>query len=210
MYEICEENRLTYTFGFSTSIPLKKRTEGLMNQAVEQYAQSKTKQRLFDCFEYQCESWDKKRTLIAKAECHEGGTNLRFTVTNRAGVSTAADGQREYDDYIMRGESEQRMDELKTGLKMDRLSCHRFKANFFRLLLHVAAMNLLNAQRDDWELPEVLRKGQPCTWRTQVIKVAAQIIQSTRRVVVKIAANWPWWGMYEAVAGRALRLLSTA
>ncbi len=86
------------------------------------------------------------------------------------------------------------MDELKTGLKMDRLSCHRFMANFFRLLLHVGAMNLLNAQCDDGELPEVLRKGQPCTWRTQVIKVAAEIVQSTRRVLVKIAANWPLVG----------------
>ncbi len=34
------------------------------------------------------------------------------------------------------------MDELKNGLSMDRLSCHRFMANFFRLLLHTAAMNL--------------------------------------------------------------------
>ena len=39
MYEICEENGLTYTFGFSTNPRLKKLTEGLMNQAVEQYAQ---------------------------------------------------------------------------------------------------------------------------------------------------------------------------
>lgn len=148
--------------------------------------------------------------MIAKAECHDQGTNLRFTVTNRPGILTAADGEREYDDYIRRGESEQRMDELKTGLKMDRLSCHRFLANFFRLLLHTAAMNLLNAVRDNGQLPEVLRRGQPCTWRTLVIKVAATVVQSTRRVVVKVAANWPWWGMYQRVAGRSLQFLSTA
>ena len=71
-----------------------------------------------------------------------------------------------YDDYILRGESEQRMDELKNGLHMDRLSCHRFMANFFRLLLHVAAFNLLNAMRDDPQLPELLVAAQPCTWRT--------------------------------------------
>ncbi len=102
------------------------------------------------------------------------------------------------------------MDELKSGLKMDRLSCHRFMANFFRLLLYIAAMNLLNAQRDDRELPEVLRKGQPCTWRTLVIKVAATIVQSTRRVVVKLAGNWPWWPMYEAAAHRPLQFFATA
>ena len=84
------------------------------------------------------------------------------------------------------------------------LTCHRFMANFFRLLLHTAAMNLLNATRDDLTLPAVLRVGQPCTWRTHVIKVAAVIVQSTRRIVVRLAAHWPWWPMYQAVGRRAL------
>lgn len=204
MYEICEENHLTYTFGFSTNARLKKLTEGLMEQAVGRYEQSKQKQRLFDCFDYQCESWRHPRRMIAKAECHEQGTNLRFVVTNRPGVAFPDDGRRHYDDYIQRGESEHRMDELKNGLKMDRLSCHRFMANFFRLLEHTAAMNLLNAARDDQSLPEVLRVGQPCTWRTHVIKVAAVIVQSTRRILVKLAAHWPWWPLYQAVGQRAL------
>ena len=94
-------------------------------------------------------------------------------MTNRPGVFSSDDGCREYDHYIQRGESEHRMDELKNGLKMDRLSCHRFMANFFRLILYTAAMNLLNAARDDQSLAEVLRVGQPCTWRTHLIKVAA-------------------------------------
>jgi len=138
MYEICEKNGLTYTFGFATNARLKQLTEGLMEQAVRQYEQTKQKQRLFECFQYQCDSWSHPRTVVAKAECHQQGTNLRFVVSNLPGVSTPEDGQREYDHYIQRGESEQRMDELKNGLAMDRLSCHRFMANFFRLLLHVA------------------------------------------------------------------------
>lgn len=210
MYAVCEQNDLTYTLGFATNERLKKLTEELMTQAVEGYARTKDKQRLFMCFDYQCESWDRPRKVIAKAECHAQGTNLRFVVTNLPGVTCAADGQRQYDAYTMRGESEQRMDELKNGLHMDRLSCHRFKANFFRLLLHTAAMNLLNAQRDDPQLPEVLRKGQPCTWRTLVIKVAATVVQTTRRVLVKLAAHWPWWPAYQTVARRSLRVLSTA
>lgn len=204
MYEICEKHSLTYTFGFAANDRLKAITEPLMQRAVEQYEKTKEKQRLFDCFKYQCGSWSHERTVVAKAECHSAGTNLRFVVTNRANVSTAADGEREYDDYIQRGESEQRMDELKNGLKMDRLSCHRFMANFFRLLLHVAAMNLLNAARDDAAVPAELRVGQPCTWRTKFIKVAATIFQSTRRIVVQLAGHWPWWSLYESVSRRCL------
>ena len=101
------------------------------------------------------------------------------------------------------------MDELKNGLHMDRLSCHRFKANFFRLILHTAAMNLLNAVRDNPQLPKVLRVGQPCTWQRMLIKVAARIVQSTRRVVVELAAQWPWWPMYQSVAGRTLSFTSS-
>jgi len=204
MYKICEENALTYTFGFSTNKRLKRITGALMNRAVEQYQQTGQKQRMFDCFDYQAKTWNHPRRVIAKAECHSIGTNQRFVITNRPGVISSSDGEREYDHYIQRGESEQRMDELKNGLHMDRLSCHRFMANFFRLLLHTAAFNLVNAVRDHQPLPEILRAGQPCTWRTRVIKVAAIICQSTRRIVVKLAGNWPWWHLYQHVAERSL------
>lgn len=45
-----------------------------------------------------------------------------------------------YDDiYVMRGDVENCIKELKQELKADRLSCHRFLANQFRLVLHTAA-----------------------------------------------------------------------
>jgi hypothetical protein len=210
MYEVCEENNLTYTFGFSTNPRLKKRTDDLMQQAVLQHEQIKAKARLFECFSYQCDSWAHPRTVVAKAECHDGGTNLRFVITNLPIEPSPGDwlsdpvARAVYDDYTLRGESEHRMDELKNGLHTDRLSCHRFMANFFRLLLHTAAMNLLNAMRDDPEIPQVLRVGQPCTWRMKLIKVAAQIVQSTRRIIVNLAGNWPGGSVYHAVAQRSL------
>lgn len=204
MYQACEENDLTYTFGFSTNARLKRLTLPLMERARRQHEDTGQKQRLFDCFHYQCDSWQHPRTVVAKAECHDGGTNLRFVVTNRPGVECAGDGEREYDDYVQRGESEHRMDELKNGLHMDRLSCHRFMANFFRLVLHAASFNLLAAARQNDLLPRVLRTGQPCTWRTMVIKVAAVVVQSARRVVVRLSGNWPWWDFYQLVGRRAL------
>jgi hypothetical protein len=209
MYEICEKNGLFYTLGFSSNPRLKKLTAELMKQADEQYQRTKEKARLFQCFPYQCKSWDRSRPIVAKAECHAGGTNLRFVVTNLPEVETSAQGEKTYDDYIQRGESEHRMDELKNGLHMDRLSCHRFMGNFFRLLLHTATFNLLNGVRDDPALPQGMRVGQPCTWRTSLIKVAAEIIQTTRRVIVRVAAQWPWWPTYEAVSVRALAFASS-
>jgi hypothetical protein len=220
MYEVCERNGLSYTLGFSTNTRLKALTAGLMARAVELHGRTGGKARLFACFQYQCDSWPHPRTVIAKAECHGGGTNLRFVTTNLPAAASPPEpdgwpsdpvAREVYDDYTLRGESEQRMDELKNGLHMGRLSCHRFTANFFRLLLHTAAFNLLNAMRDDEEhLPELLRAGQPGTWRTRVIKVAARVVQSVRRILVELPSHWPWHDLYRAAGLRALAVPSTA
>jgi hypothetical protein len=226
MYEVCEKNALFYTFGFSSNARLKRLTEGLLESAARQHERTGQKARLFECFDYQCDDWERPRTVIAKAECHDGGPNRRFVVTNLMSacpldkgasepdeslkIATAAQGEATYDHYILRGESEHRMDELKNGLHTDRLSCHRFMANFFRLLLHTAAYNLLNALRDHPSLPEGMRAGQPCTWRTNLIKVAAEVVQTTRRVIVRLAAQWPWWPIYQAISARSLALASSS
>ncbi len=202
MYDVCEKHGLSYTFGFSTNERLKKVAQPLMDQAVQRYEQTHQKQRLFTAFTYRADSWGRDRTIVAKAECHAGGTNLRFVVTSEPTGDDRA--QQRYDDYVRRGESEQRMDELKNGLHAGRLSCHRFVANFWRLLLHAAAYNLLNALRDHDEVPHPLRGAQPQAWRTRVIKVAAVVVQTTRRVVLRLAAQWPHWDDYLAVARRAL------
>lgn len=197
-----EKQGHSYTFGLRSNPRLKRLAQPLMDKAVRRYERTGKKQRLFMTFAYQAESWPQPRTVIAKAECHAGGTNLRFIVTS-LDVPGRRQARRTYDDYIQRGESEQRMDELKVGLHADRLSCHRFKANFLRLLLHAAAFNLLNALRDHPDVPESLRRAQPCTWRSRLIKVAATIVQSTRRVVVHLAAQWPFADLYDAVSRRA-------
>ena len=194
----CEKHGLSYTFGLRSNAVLKRIAEPLMDTAMRRYARTSVKQRLFMRFRYAAESWPHERTVVAKAECHAGGTNLRFVVTS-LDVPGKRQARQTYDDYVQRGESEQRMDELKNGLHADRLSCHRFKANFLRLLLHTAAFNLLNALRDHAGLPPLLRRAQPGTWRSHVIKVAATIVQTTRRVVVSLAGQWPFAHLYHAV-----------
>ena len=160
MIDCCEKSGFSYTFGLRSNARLKKIAQPLMDKAVRRYERTGRKQRLFMRINYQADSWPTARLIVAKAECHAGGTNLRFVVTSLA-VPGIRQARRVYDDYTQRGESEQRMDELKNGLSADRLSCHRFMANFLRLLLHTAAYNLLNALRDHDDMPDVLRKGQP-------------------------------------------------
>lgn len=51
-----------------------------------------------------------------------------------------------------------------------------------------------------------LGEGHPCTWRTHVIKVAARILVSTRRVVLQLSASWPHLEYFRKVAEAIERL----
>ena len=204
MYRMCEEGGHTYTFGLATNAKLKGWAHALVRRAEKLYKQTGQKQRLFAFRWYRAKTWDKRRVVIAEAECSSEGANLRFIVTSLP-VKNDKQAEKVYDAYVQRGTSEQRMDELKNGLAAGRLSCHRFMANFLRLLMHTLAFNLLNALRDHADVPEELRTARPDTWRSKIIKVAATIVQTTRRIVIELSASWPFWELLARVGRRALR-----
>ena len=211
MYEVCERLSLWYTFGIGMNPRLKRESHDLLEEAKTGYEQTGEKQRLFMAMPYQARGWNGPRSVIIKAECHRAGTNRRAVVTNRRGAMIVPEGV--YDEYVQRGESENRHKELKVDLCGDRLSDHRFLANFFRLFLHAAALNLLILLRN--QLPEAdantglraaslpdassplpvtgseLRRAQPATWRLRLIKVAAEVLVSCRRVLVRLSSAWP-------------------
>jgi hypothetical protein len=47
-----------------------------------------------------------------------------------------------------------------------------------------------------------LGEGHPCTWRTLLIKVAAEVVVRTRRVVVRLSSSWPHLDWYRRVCER--------
>ena len=218
MYEVCERLHVWYTFGIGMNARLKRESEELLAESVAQYEQTGEKQRLFTALSYQAGGWSRARNVVIKAECHVAGTNRRAVVTNRSGALVVPQGV--YNDYIQRGESENRNKELKIDLCGGRLSDHRFMANLFRLLLHAAALNLMIRMRR--ELPDAapedrraaplpdaerpgpataaeLRRAQPATWRLRLIKVAAEVVVSCRRVLIRLSSAWPSLPTWRAV-----------
>lgn len=243
MFEACGRLQLTYTFGLAGNAVLKRATEGLLQRAVEQFEQTGEPARLFEQMLYRAGSWKNARRVIAKAECNRVGTNRRFIVTNRQGAAILPEVC--YDHYTERGESENRHKELKSGFSGDRLSCHRFLANYFRLQLHVAALNLLIRLRSLVADPPALRGGEEPdpqyqsvpvsdptlpvealtgqerrryqnrrrqkdplgqghidTWRMMLIKVAGEVTQSARRILITIPAHWPHLSWFRHVCQR--------
>lgn len=155
VFAVCERLQLTYTFGIAANAVLKRATQPLLQRAIEQFEETGESARLFDQMLYRAGKWKNARRVIAKAECNRVGTNRRFIVTNRDGAAVLPEVC--YDDYTQRGESENRHKELKEGFSGDRLSCHRFMANYFRLQLHVAGLNLLIRLRQHIADPPALR-----------------------------------------------------
>jgi DDE family transposase len=51
-----------------------------------------------------------------------------------------------------------------------------------------------------------LGEGQPCTWRLMLIKVAAEVIVSTRRILVRLSSSWPFLDHYRHVCAFLARL----
>jgi hypothetical protein len=169
MYQACQELRLSYTFGIGMNPRLQAMSADLLKEAVEQYEQTGQFQRSFLLVEYQAESWPAPQSVVIKVEAHAQGTNRRAVVTNRPGCGILP--QAVYDEYVMRGESENRNKELKTELHAGRLSDHRFLANFFRLYLHAAALNLLVRLRHAvvGSLPTSAELGLPSELPTEAI-----------------------------------------
>ena len=121
------------------------------------------------------------------------GTNLRFLITNCSG--RAAEVFAFYND---RGECENRIEEFKNGFRADRLSCHRFLANAFRLLLHGFAYNLVNLFR--LQLPLPWHSAQIETLRAQLFKIGARVRQTARCVRIHIASAWPFQNLFRCAA----------
>jgi hypothetical protein len=49
-----------------------------------------------------------------------------------------------------------------------------------------------------------LGEGQVCTWRTRLIKVAAYVFESARRVVVQLSSSWPYLNHFAKVSQQIL------
>ncbi len=226
MYEACEQLRIWYTIGLKMNPILKRKSKELLDEAVAGYDETAEPQRLFQAFWYQAASWPHPRFTIIKCEANEQGTNRRAVITNRLGAPILPEAT--YDEYADRGESENRNKELKCGLSADRLSDHRYMANLFRLYMHTAAHNLLVRLRQHiaqpprpeppTELPvaalagserkryhnrrrahDPLGEGHPCTWRSRLIKVAAEVVVTTRVIRIRLSSNWPFLEFFDHV-----------
>ncbi len=98
---------------------------------------------------------------------------------------------------MARGASEHWIKDFKHAIKADRLSCHRFLANQFRLLLHAGAYWLLDVLRSKLVKAGVERM-QLDTLRLILIKVGGRVRQLATKVRLHLASGHPGQRLWDA------------
>ena len=190
---------IDYLLGLQTNPVLKRLAESAVEGAKRSFEDTGRKARRFCQFTYKARSWPHPRHVVARTEVSALGADVRFIVTTLdefpAGMT--------YDRYCARGNAELFIKDLKNALHADRLSCSTFVANFFRLLLYSAAYRLMYALRQEVApiSPQLVRT-QMDTLRLRLLKVAAIVTQSVRRILVRLPIVFPLRATFRALLCR--------
>jgi hypothetical protein len=195
VYDYCEAEGIRYTVALITNSRLEELASSLLEEAERRYEQERgRKVRLLSEGHYQARSWQIERRVVYKAEVMEEGTNTRFVVTNKPDEPDEL-----YAHYTQRSETENRIKDLKVALKADRLSCHRFVANQFRLLLHAAAYWLMDTLRKKL-VDGGIERMQLDTLRLKLVKIGGRVRELLTKVRIHLASGHPGQYLWHALS----------
>jgi Transposase DDE domain group 1 len=194
-----EENDLLYLINMSKNSILKGKAASLMRQVRQESSRTGRTATLYGETSYRAGKWKHKRRAVIKAEVvrcegREPRDNPRFVITN-----LSLTPQNVYRYYRGRGDAENRIKELHYDLRFDLTSCTSFKANQFRNLLTGAAYALFQQLRHKVRRTDLAR-AQVGTLRNRLIKVAAVIKESVRRIVLELPETFAWYDIWTRLA----------
>jgi hypothetical protein len=201
LLDYAEHAGLTYAIGMPPNPKLNAAVALHRLHAEVVYERTGRPVRWFTSVRYQTRSWPRPRRVLAMIEHTAQGPNVRFVVTNRRG--RAADI---FAWYHQRGQAENFIKELKRDLAADRLSCHAFRANAFRLLLHAVAYDLLHLFRVRVLTGTALATATLGTVRLRLLKLGARVVRSVRRWWFHLASGWPGQPLFLAIHRQLERL----
>jgi hypothetical protein len=193
MLDFLERERLEYIVAIGRNSVLSRRIDSLMQRVRRATEQSGETETEFGETRYAARSWRKKqRRVVMKAEVvrledRSPRDNARFVVTNLRHSPVNV-----YQLYRDRGDTENRVKELKNDLAMDRTSCMRFWANQLRVLLTAAAFVLFQQMRLRLSRRTSEERPTTGTMRLRLLKVAVRVQKSARRVVLHFSASHVW------------------
>jgi Transposase DDE domain group 1 len=217
----CERQRpvVYYCLGLAKNSVLIARLQPALAQArARRCLSAAPSARAFAEFEYQtCKSWSRARRVIGKAEVMAAGDNPRFIVTNLPAGGFKDDEDRSrfsparlYEElYCGRGEMENVLKQQVLDLEADRMSTHYLASNQLRLWFAALAYLLLERARTVGLRGTELARATVGSVRLKLLKVAAQVTVSVRRVYVQLSSAYPLRELF-ALCHRRLMALSSS
>lgn len=201
IYITLESFGVLYAIGIASNSVFKQRIERWLKRACRKYARTRTAIKVFYSFRHRAKSWRRQRRIVVKIEVTALGSNVRFVVTNRPGRAEEI-----FSWYDHRGECENRIKEFKLDLLGDRLSCHLYRANAFRLQLHALSYQLLALFRRHVLRQTELGQARLETTRLKLFKVGARVKRTARRIWFHLSSSWPWRELFVEVWHQLQRL----
>jgi len=198
LYDWCEDHRVGYAIAIGSNAVLSALSANWRKEAQTAATASPTKSaKRFGEFWYQAQGWREARRVIVKAEVPPQGPNPRYVVVFRL----KGKPRWLYHFYARRGGCENRIKEMKQAIKSDRTSCMEFASNKVRLMLAAVAYVLFQRLRR-LARNTGLAHAQVETLRLALIKIAALVKESGRRVVVALASTCPTQALFRVLARR--------
>ncbi len=207
---LCESlPNVYYCIGLARNERLQRHIEELMEQVREENDGEGA--RAFCQFTWRTlDSWSRSRRVIAKAEVLDKGDNPRFIVTSLPEEGFADDahaGRFEarccYERfYCARGDMENRIKEQQLDMFADRTSSHWMATNQLRLWLSTVAYMFVATLRAEVLKATPLAHATVGSIRLKLLKIAAVVRVSVRRIHVRFASACPYQTLFREVLQR--------
>lgn len=172
--------------------------------------------RAFAEFEYcTVKSWSRSRRVVGKAEITAEGENPRFVVTSLPARGFAGDkasperfspAQLYEKLYCARGDMENQLKQQVLDLRANRMSSHHLASNQFRMWESTFAYLLLERLRTQGLAGTELERATAGSLRLKLLKVAAQVRVSVRRVYVQLSSAFPLQELFRLCQRRLMSL----
>jgi len=214
----CESQQpvVYYCLGLAKNRVLIEKLAGALADARARRCLSGAAQvRVFREFDYRTQtSWSRSRRVIGKAEVMAAGDNPRFVVTNLPAGGFPGEEDRErfapqrlYEElYCARGDMENQLKQQVLDLRADRMSTHHLASNQLRLWLATFGYLLLERVRTLGLAGTDLARATVGSVRLKLLKVAAQVRVSVRRVYVQLSSAYPFQELFRLCHWRLMHL----
>ncbi len=155
---------------------------------------------VYDEWMHQSGSWKQRSRMIVKASVDGNKTEGRYVVTH----TSEGTSEEVHHAYSQRGDAENRIKEFKLDLCSGRTSCHRFLANQLRLLLNHASSILMKVLQLTLSVT-AYAGAQVNTVRVRLLKVAASVVETSRRVCFHLPTSFPQQHLWHTLLARLQR-----